>query len=96
MRVPTANVSVVDCAFMLGNNATVEQVNDAITMSANRFLSYTNEPLVSIDFTGNLHSSVVDLNETRMVGNLLRIVSWYDNEYAFSVRMLDVAKMLLM
>jgi glyceraldehyde 3-phosphate dehydrogenase len=43
-----------------------------------------------------LHSSVVDLNETRMVGNLLRIVSWYDNEYAFSVRMLDVAKMLLM
>jgi glyceraldehyde 3-phosphate dehydrogenase len=96
MRVPTANVSVVDCAFMLGNNATVEQVNDAIIMSANRFLSYTNEPLVSIDFTGNLHSSVVDLNETRMVGNLLRIVSWYDNEYAFSVRMLDVAKMLLM
>jgi len=96
IRVPTRNVSVVDLTARLSKDTTAEAVNEALTAAANGplkgVLGVTNEPLVSIDFTGNENSSTVDLGLTSvMEGRMVKAVSWYDNEWAYSVRCVDLA-----
>ncbi|MDR3500003.1 MAG: type I glyceraldehyde-3-phosphate dehydrogenase [Parvibaculum sp.] len=99
VRVPTANVSVVDLVFTPKRATTVEEVNAAIVAAAKGplkgVLATTNEELVSIDFNHNPASSTFDLTQTQVVdGKLVRIMSWYDNEWGFSNRMGDTAAAL--
>jgi glyceraldehyde 3-phosphate dehydrogenase len=99
VRVPTANVSLVDLTVTLKKEATTEQVNQALKEAANGPLSsvlgYTEEPLVSIDFNGNNMSSTVDALSTAVnKGHLAKVLTWYDNETGFSHRMLDVASLM--
>jgi len=97
IRVPTANVSVIDFKFVAKKPVTVEQVNEAVTKAAesNRLrgiLMTTNEELVSSDFNHNPASSTFDLTQTQVIdGKLVRVLSWYDNEWGFSNRMGDTA-----
>ena len=96
IRVPTPNVSVVDLTFMAAKDTTVEEINDAIRAAADGplkgVLGYTDEPLVSSDFNHDPHSSVFHMDQTKvMEGRMVRILSWYDNEWGFSNRMADTA-----
>ncbi len=97
IRVPTANVSVVDLTFIAAKDTTPEEVNKAIIRAAKKgplkgVLGTNDEPLVSIDFNHCPYSSMFDLTQTQVVnGNLVRVVSWYDNEWGFSNRMSDTA-----
>jgi glyceraldehyde 3-phosphate dehydrogenase len=97
VRVPTPNVSLVDLTFTPGRETSVEEVNGALKAAATSgplagILDYTDEPLVSIDFNHNPASSTVDSLETAVLeGKLVRVVSWYDNEWGFSNRMVDTA-----
>ena len=96
MRVPTPNVSVVDFKFIAKKDVTAEDVNKAIMASAggvmDGVLGTYDDPLVSGDFNHNPLSSVFALNETKVIdGKLVRVMSWYDNEWGFSNRMLDTA-----
>jgi glyceraldehyde 3-phosphate dehydrogenase len=94
IRVPTINVSVVDLTFIAKRDTSVEEVNkilrDASAGSLKGILSINEEPLVSSDFNHNPSSSIVDMSETKVIGNLVKVLSWYDNEWGFSNRMLDV------
>jgi glyceraldehyde 3-phosphate dehydrogenase len=95
IRVPTPNVSLVDFTVELGKNATAAEINGALKDAANGkmkgILEVTEEELVSIDFRGNPHSSIVDAPLTKVVdGNLAKVFSWYDNEWAFSCRVGDL------
>jgi glyceraldehyde 3-phosphate dehydrogenase len=95
IRVPTPNVSLVDLTVQLGKNATAEEINGAFKAAAGGkmkgVLQVTDEELVSIDFRGNPHSSIVDAGLTKVVdGNLAKVFSWYDNEWGFSNRMKDL------
>lgn len=96
IRVPTPNVSMVDFKFNASRQTSVDEVNSIMKSASNNLkgiLEYTEEELVSIDFKGNPHSSIFDATQTKVVsGNLVRIVAWYDNEWGFSNRMLDAAK----
>ncbi|MDX3901837.1 MAG: type I glyceraldehyde-3-phosphate dehydrogenase [Sphingobium sp.] len=104
IRVPTPDVSVVDLTFTPKRDTSVEQVNAALKAASESgplkgVLEYVTDPLVSIDFMGNPHSSSVDSLETAVLeGKLVRVLSWYDNEWGFSNRMVDttgvVAKFL--
>lgn len=92
MRVPTINVSCVDLTFVAGRETTVEEVNQIVAnASGNGVLEYNDEPLVSTDFNHNPASSVFDATLTKVMGNLVKVTAWYDNEWGFSVRMLDTA-----
>ncbi|PWK53688.1 type I glyceraldehyde-3-phosphate dehydrogenase [Pleionea mediterranea] len=93
MRVPTLNVSTVDLTFTASRNTTVEEVNQIIKQAADEnVLAYNDEPLVSIDFNHHAASSIFDATQTRVIGgNLVKIVTWYDNEWGFSCRMIDTA-----
>jgi glyceraldehyde 3-phosphate dehydrogenase len=95
IRVPTPNVSLVDFTVELGKNATAAEINGALKEAANGkmrgILEVTDEELVSIDFRGNPHSSIVDAPLTKVVdGNLAKVFSWYDNEWGFSNRVKDL------
>src|SRR5688500_3618218 len=97
IRVPTANVSVVDLVAELDKPATVQAVNDAFREAAagslRSILDATDEELVSSDFNGNPHSSIVDLPSTAVIeGNLLKVLAWYDNEWGYSSRVRDLIK----
>lgn len=99
IRVPTPNVSLVDVTFQLDKNTTKEEVGKALKEAAQGplkgILAYCEEPLVSSDFNGNTHSSIVDASSTFIMnGNMVKILSWYDNETGFSWRMLDVARLM--
>jgi glyceraldehyde 3-phosphate dehydrogenase (phosphorylating) len=99
LRVPTPNVSVVDLTVMVDKPATVESVNSVLKNAANGplkgILAYTEEELVSIDFRGNPHSSIVDAGYTRVVGgNCVKILAWYDNEWGYSSRCRDLIKII--
>jgi glyceraldehyde 3-phosphate dehydrogenase len=104
VRVPTPNVSVVDLKFIAKKDTTVAEVNDLLKVASEAgplkgVLGYSDEPLVSIDYNGDPRSSTVDSLETAVVdGKLVRVLSWYDNEWGFSNRMIDttgvVAKFL--
>ena len=100
MRVPTINVSVVDLTFTASRSTTVEEVNAAVKAAAQGsmkgVLAYNEAPLVSIDFNHNPHSSIFDASLTKvMEGNLVKVLSWYDNEWGFSNRMLDTTLALV-
>ncbi|HJQ17896.1 MAG TPA: type I glyceraldehyde-3-phosphate dehydrogenase [Allosphingosinicella sp.] len=97
IRVPTPNVSLVDLTFTPKRDTNVDEVNGVLKAAAESgplkgILAYTDEPLVSIDFNHNAFSSTVDSLETAVLeGKLVRVVSWYDNEWGFSNRMVDTA-----
>jgi glyceraldehyde 3-phosphate dehydrogenase len=95
VRVPTQNVSLVDLTFTAGKPTDVAEVNrilhEASEGSLKGILTYNELPLVSIDFNHNPASSIVDATETRVIGNLVKVVAWYDNEWGFSNRMLDTS-----
>tara|TARA_B100000945_G_scaffold299720_1_gene280646 strand:+ start:470 stop:1483 length:1014 start_codon:yes stop_codon:yes gene_type:complete len=99
IRVPTINVSVVDLSFVTRKETNVDQINDAILSSSQNelqgILDYNEAPLVSIDFNHNPASSIFDATLTKVSdGTLVKVCAWYDNEWGFSNRMLDVAKHL--
>jgi len=96
IRVPTPNVSVVDLTFEAARDTTAEEVNAAITAAADGplkgILGYTDLPMVSTDFNHDPHSSIFHMDQTKVLGgNMVRILSWYDNEWGFSNRMADTA-----
>ena len=96
VRVPTPNVSLVDFTFNTKKDISVASINEAMTIAANGafkgILAVEKQELVSIDFNGNPHSSIVDLNCTMAVGARTgKVFSWYDNETGFSNRMIDLA-----
>lgn len=99
IRVPTANVSLVDFKFTTSRDTNAEEVNAAIKRAANGelkgILAVYDEPLVSSDFNHNPHSSIFSLESTTVIdGNFVRIMTWYDNEWGFSNRMLDTARVM--
>jgi len=93
IRVPTINVSLVDFHFIAERETTKEEVNSIMHTAANEstggVLAYVTEPLVSVDFNHNRASSNFDSNHTRVMGDMVKVMSWYDNEWGFSNRMLD-------
>jgi glyceraldehyde 3-phosphate dehydrogenase len=96
MRVPTPNVSAVDLTFEAKRDVTVAEVNAAVAAAAagdmGRVLAYDDEQKVSIDFNHTEHSCIFAPDQTKVVGGrTVRVLAWYDNEWAFSVRMADVA-----
>ncbi|MEE2679586.1 MAG: type I glyceraldehyde-3-phosphate dehydrogenase [Myxococcota bacterium] len=96
MRVPTADVSVVDLAVKLRKKTSAEEINaamkDAACGALKGILQYCDEPLVSIDFLGNPHSSILDAAQTKaMDGDFVKILAWYDNEWGYSNRVVDLA-----
>ena len=96
IRVPTPNVSLVDLTFTPGRDTSVEEINAALKAASEGalkgVLAYTDEPLVSIDFNHDPASSTIDSLETTVIdGKLVRVISWYDNEWGFSNRMVDTA-----
>lgn len=95
VRVPTINVSLVDLTFEAKKATSVKEVNEIVRKAANGplkgILAYNEEPLVSTDFNHNPASAIFDVVGTRVIGNLVKILAWYDNEWGFSNRMLDVA-----
>jgi glyceraldehyde 3-phosphate dehydrogenase len=99
MRVPTPNVSVVDLAAILDQKTTTEEVNAAFKAAASgpmkNLLQYTEEPLVSIDFRGNSHSSILDSQYTSVMdGDFVKVLAWYDNEWGYSSRCVDLLKLM--
>jgi glyceraldehyde 3-phosphate dehydrogenase len=90
VRVPTPNVSLVDAVMEVERDTTVDEVNSSLKAAANRYLGYTELPLVSIDFQGNSHSSIIDAQSTKVIGRSVKVMSWYDNEWGYSNRMLDL------
>lgn len=92
IRVPTPDVSVVELVANLEKDATVDAVNAAMRAAASRTFGYNDKPLVSIDFTGDAHSSIFDASQTKVLGDrLVHVTAWYDNEWGFSNRMGDTA-----
>ena len=95
IRVPTADVSLVDLVAEVDQNTTKEEINaafrEAASGSLKGILSVSDEPLVSIDYTGNPHSSVVDsLSTAVMDGRMVKVLAWYDNEWGYSNRVIDL------
>lgn len=95
LRVPVPAGSITDFVCVLKKEATVEEVNSALKKASETYLKgileYTEEPLVSRDIIGNKHSSIVDSSLTQVVNkNMVRVLSWYDNEWGYSARMLDL------
>ena len=99
IRVPTINVSIVDLSFVAARETTVEEVNGILKAAAEGplkgILAYTTEPLVSVDFNHDPASSTVDAGLTKVSGTLVKVGSWYDNEWGFSNRMLDTTVALM-
>jgi glyceraldehyde 3-phosphate dehydrogenase len=100
MRVPTPNVSVVDLAVLLDKNTSGEEVNAALREAAEGplkgILEYCTEELVSIDFKGNPRSSIVDAAYTKVMdGNFAKLLSWYDNEWGYSNRCVDLLRLMV-
>jgi glyceraldehyde 3-phosphate dehydrogenase len=99
MRVPTPNVSVVDLVVLLGRKATADDVNAAMKAAADGpmkgILQFSTDPLVSIDFRGNPHSSIVDAAYTKVMdGDFVKVMAWYDNEWGYSSRCVDLLERL--
>ncbi len=100
LRVPTPNVSLVDLVCEIEKSTTKEDINkkmeEAASGSMKNILAVNDEPLVSSDYNGNPHSSIVDAMSTNVVnGNLVKIISWYDNEWGYSNRVLDLIKLMI-
>jgi glyceraldehyde 3-phosphate dehydrogenase len=99
IRVPTINVSIVDLSFIAKRATTVDEVNQIMRAAAEGtlkgILEYNSAPLVSVDFNHNPASSTFDATLTKVSGNLVKVSSWYDNEWGFSNRMLDTTVALM-
>jgi glyceraldehyde 3-phosphate dehydrogenase len=100
MRVPTPNVSVVDLAAMLNKTTSAEEVNAALKAAADGpmkgILAFSTDELVSIDFKGNPHSSIIDAAYTKVMdGNFVKVLSWYDNEWGYSNRCVDLLRLMV-
>ena len=99
IRVPTPNVSIVDLTCVLEKAATVDEINSEVLKMAEgdmkSILQYTDEPLVSCDINGNPFSSIFDSSLTKVVDNLVKVFSWYDNEWGYSNRVVDLALKVL-
>jgi len=97
-RVPVACGSITDFVCVVKKKTTAEEINKVIKEASETYLKgvleYSEEPLVSTDILGNRHSSIFDSQLTKVNGNLVKIATWYDNEYGFSCRMVDMLKML--
>ncbi len=100
MRVPTIVVSLTDFTFVLKKKTTVEEINEVLRAATkearySRVLAVTEEPLVSSDFIGNPYSSIVDLSLTKVIdGDLVKVVAWYDNEWGYSNRLVEMAELV--
>lgn len=99
VRVPTPNVSMIDLTFVAARNTSAVEINTLLTQASQErlkgILSVSTDKLVSVDFNHNPHSAIADLDETHVIGkNLCRVLAWYDNEWAFSMRMLDAAVLM--
>jgi glyceraldehyde 3-phosphate dehydrogenase len=99
IRVPTPNVSVVDFTCEVKNNATKESVNNALKIASETamkgILGFSTNPLVSCDFNGDIRSSIIDADLTMVIeGNMVKVISWYDNESGFSNRLLDLSRFM--
>ena len=99
MRVPTSDVSVVDLSVKLAKSTDANAINAAMKAAADGpmkgILAYTDEPLVSVDFLGNPHSSILDALSTKVIdGNFAKVLSWYDNEWGYSNRVVDLARVV--
>jgi glyceraldehyde 3-phosphate dehydrogenase len=99
MRVPTPNVSVVDLAAIVEKKTTAEDVNAAFKSAADGklkgYLQYMTEPLVSVDFRGNSHSSIIDAQYTNVMdGDFVKVLSWYDNEWGYASRCVDLLRFM--
>lgn len=96
LRVPVVDGSITDITVEVENSATKEEVNAKLKEAAEGplkgILQYSEEPLVSVDIIGNPHSSIVDSEFTKVSGNMVKVVSWYDNEYGYSSRLIDFIK----
>ena len=100
IRVPTINVSIVDLSFIAARDTTVDEVNAIMKAAAAEpgmkgILAYNTAPLVSVDFNHDSHSSTFDATLTKVSGRLVKVSSWYDNEWGFSNRMLDTTVALM-
>ena len=100
VRVPTLNVSLLDLTVNVGRDTSVEEVNEILSNAAkeseaNGVFKVNTLPLVSSDFNHNSASSIADITQTRVFGNMVKILAWYDNEWGFSNRMIDTAARLL-
>ena len=95
MRVPVLNVSVIDLTFTAKRETTAKEVNDIVRQAKSRILQINDDPLVSCDFNHNPASAIFDTTQTKVFGNLVKIVAWYDNEWGFSNRMLDTAQQMM-
>ncbi len=91
VRVPIPNVSLVDAVMEVEKETSVPEVNQALKEGVSRYLGYSEEPLVSIDYQGDPHSSVIDADSTKVIdGTLVKVLAWYDNEWGYSNRVLDL------
>lgn len=95
MRVPTLNVSAIDLTFTPKRVTTVEEINSIMRAAKSDILHISEEPLVSCDFNHYPASAVFDTTQTRVLGQLVKVIAWYDNEWAFSNRMLDTAHYMM-
>ena len=100
IRVPTPNVSLVDLVVNTEKNTSAEEVNAALKNASenklSKYLEYCEEPLVSKDFNGNSKSSIVDALCTKVIdGNMVKVLSWYDNEWGYSSRVVDLAEYII-
>jgi len=98
LRVPVPCGSITDFVCLVKKDVTVEKVNQAVKKASKTYLKgileYSEEPLVSSDIIGNPHSSIFDSQLTKVIGRLVKVFTWYDNEYGFSVRMVEMLKMM--
>jgi glyceraldehyde 3-phosphate dehydrogenase len=96
LRVPVPNGSLTDLSIVTKNPPTVEMINEAFLKSANKnfrgIIEYTSDPIVSVDIIGNSHSVIFDSLLTSVVGNMVKVVGWYDNEAGYSNRLIDLVK----
>jgi glyceraldehyde-3-phosphate dehydrogenase/erythrose-4-phosphate dehydrogenase len=96
IRVPTPNVSLVDLVIEAEKSATKEEVNAAFKEAASgpmgKYLEYSEAPLVSGDFKGNPHSAIFDAPLTYAMGTMIKVLAWYDNEWGYSNRVIDLVK----
>ena len=94
IRVPVPDGSLTDISAVVKNLVSEDEINEAFKNAANNelkgYMQYTNEPIVSRDIIGNSHSSIFDAGLTSVVGNMVKIVGWYDNEYGYSNRIIDL------
>jgi glyceraldehyde 3-phosphate dehydrogenase len=90
VRVPTPTVSLVDAVMEVEKETSVTEVNEVLREASNRYLGYCDHPLVSVDFQGDSHSSIIDAMSTKVLGKTVKVMSWYDNEWGYSNRMLDL------